>query len=53
MNVMNNVHEIFMQQKAHLQPHRLSPAQIAADEAVAAKGVDLSDGDDDYFPEAA
>lgn len=42
-----NQHEIFMQQKSHLQPKRLSPAQIRDLEEIAAKGVDLSDSDDD------
>lgn len=42
-----NTYEIFMQQKAHLQPKRLSPAQIAELEKIAARGVDLSDDDDE------
>lgn len=45
---MLNAHEVFSDanRKAHLHPHRLSPAEIAADERMAAEcAVDLSDED--------
>lgn len=44
-----NAHEVFSDanRKSHMQPHRLSPAQIAELELVAAQGIDNSDEDDD------
>ncbi len=43
---MTRVHEVFSQQKSHLAPKRLSPAQLAELEAIAAQAVDRSDEDE-------
>lgn len=42
-----DLHAFAQAQKSHLHPHRMSPAQIAAAELVAARGVDRSDEDPD------